>query len=87
MTQIGLDLGAPAARAALEDVSVVQEPVEQRCDRGVVAEELAPVVLGVGVPEAFPLIGSSITSRRSSDYFPSFGVSPSTCISKCSFLL
>jgi len=40
VTQIGLDLGAPAARAALEDVGVVQEPVEESSHGGVVAEEL-----------------------------------------------
>jgi hypothetical protein len=35
-------------------VGVVQEPVEQRCDGGIVAEELAPVVgrLDVRIVEA-----------------------------------
>ena len=33
--------GAPAARPALEHVGVMQEPVEQRGDRGGVAEELS----------------------------------------------
>ena len=40
----GLDLRVPAARAALEDVGVVQEPVEECDDGRVVAEQLAPVV-------------------------------------------
>jgi hypothetical protein len=34
---------APAARAAREDVGVVEEPIEQRGDGGGVAEHLAPV--------------------------------------------
>src|SRR5580765_2565930 len=38
------ELGAPALGSALEDVSVVQQTIEQRADRGVVAELLAPVV-------------------------------------------
>ena len=35
--------GAPAARAALEDVPVVQEAIEHGGDRRRVAEQLAPV--------------------------------------------
>ena len=45
-TQVGVDLGPPAARSALEDVGVVQEAIEQRGDGGGVAEQLAPVVDG-----------------------------------------
>jgi hypothetical protein len=37
-----LDLRAPAARAAFEHVRVVQQPIEQRGDRGGVAEQLPP---------------------------------------------
>ena len=44
--QVGLDFGAPAARAALEDVRVMEQPIEERGDGGGVAEELAPVVDG-----------------------------------------
>ena len=36
--------GAPAARPALEHVRVMQKPVEQRGDRGGVAEQLSPLV-------------------------------------------
>jgi hypothetical protein len=28
LTQVGVELGAPAARAALEDISVMEEPVQ-----------------------------------------------------------
>ena len=42
--QIGVELGTPTARAALEHVSVVEQAVEQRRDRGSVPEELSPVV-------------------------------------------
>ena len=44
--QICVDLGAPAPRAALEDVGVVEQAVEHRGDGGGVAEELAPVLDG-----------------------------------------
>ena len=37
-----LDLGAPAARPALEHVRVMEQAVEQRGDGGGVAEELSP---------------------------------------------
>ena len=42
--QGGPDPGAPAAGPALEHVCVMQEPVEQRGDRGGVPEELSPLV-------------------------------------------
>jgi hypothetical protein len=44
LADVGVDLGAPAARTALEDVSMVKQTVEERGDRGGVAEKLAPVV-------------------------------------------
>ncbi len=43
--------GAPASRPALEHVCVMQEPVEQRGDRGGVAEELAPLVDRASPPD------------------------------------
>jgi hypothetical protein len=36
-------LGAPASGAALEDVAVMQEPVEHGRDGGGIAEQLAPI--------------------------------------------
>ena len=44
--QIGLGFRAPASRAALENVGMVEESVEQSGDGGVVAEEFAPVIDG-----------------------------------------
>jgi hypothetical protein len=44
--QVSVSLGAPAPRAALEDVGVVQEPVEKSRHGGGVSEELSPVVDG-----------------------------------------
>ena len=41
-----LDLGAPAARPALEHVRVMEQTVEQRGDSGGVAEQLTPVLDG-----------------------------------------
>ena len=46
LTQVGLDLGAPAARPALEDVGMVQQAVEQRGDGRGIAQQLPPVVDG-----------------------------------------
>ena len=40
----GSGLGAPTARAALEQVSVVEQPVEHGADGGGIAEQLAPVL-------------------------------------------
>ena len=45
-SQIGGEFGAPAARATFQDVRVMQEAVEERGDRGGVAEEFAPVIDG-----------------------------------------
>src|SRR5712691_5630396 len=42
--QVGLDLGAPAPRSALENVRVMEQPIEERGDGGRVAEQLPPVV-------------------------------------------
>ena len=42
--QVGVDFGAPASGSTLEDVRVMEQPIEQRGDRGGVAEQLAPVV-------------------------------------------
>jgi hypothetical protein len=42
--KIGLQFGAPAPGAAFEDVGVMQEPIEERRDRGGVSEELPPVI-------------------------------------------
>jgi len=42
--QIGLGFRAPAPRAALKDVRMMQEAIEQRGDGGVVTEQLPPVV-------------------------------------------
>ena len=42
--QVGVDLGAPAARSALEDMRVMEQPIEQRGDRRGVTEQLAPVI-------------------------------------------
>ena len=42
--QIGVQLGAPASGAALENVRMVQQPIEERRHRGGVAEEFAPVI-------------------------------------------
>ena len=44
--QIGLSLGSPAPRAALDDVGVMEESVEQRGDGGVIPEEFSPVIDG-----------------------------------------
>jgi hypothetical protein len=46
LAQVGVSLGTPAAWTALEDVSVVEEAVEERGDRRGVAEELSPVIDG-----------------------------------------
>jgi hypothetical protein len=45
-TQICVEFGAPAPGAALEDVGVVEETIEECGDGGGVAEELAPVLDG-----------------------------------------
>ena len=37
-------LGAPASRAALEHVAVMQQAIEHGADRGDIAEQLAPVL-------------------------------------------
>ncbi len=42
--QVGLDLGTPAPRSALEDVRVMEQPIEERGDGGRVAEQLPPIV-------------------------------------------
>jgi hypothetical protein len=42
--QVGVDLGAPAARPALEHVGMMQQPIEQGRHGGRVTEQLAPVV-------------------------------------------
>ena len=42
--QIGLGFRAPAPRAALKDVRMMQEAIQQRGDGGVVTEQLPPVV-------------------------------------------
>ena len=47
-TQICVDFGAPAPGAALEDVGVVEETIEESGDGGGVAEELAPYSSKVG---------------------------------------
>src|SRR6476660_4717741 len=44
--QVSLDLRAPAARSAFEHVRMMEQPIEQRGDRGGVAEQLSPVVDG-----------------------------------------
>ena len=46
LTQIGMDLRAPAARSALEHMGVMEQPIEQRGDRRGVAEQLAPIIDG-----------------------------------------
>jgi hypothetical protein len=38
-TQAGLDLGAPAAWAALQHVRVMEQPIKQRRDSGGVVEQ------------------------------------------------
>ena len=43
---LALEAGAPAARAAREDVGVVEQAIEHRGDGGGVAEQLAPVLDG-----------------------------------------
>jgi hypothetical protein len=42
--QVGLDLGAPAPRAAFEDVRVMEQPIEERGDGRGVAQQLPPIV-------------------------------------------
>ena len=42
--QVGLDLGAPAARAAFEHVSMVQQPIEERRDGRGVPKQFSPIV-------------------------------------------
>jgi acid phosphatase family membrane protein YuiD len=37
-------LGSPAARAALENVSVMQQAVQHRGDSGAVAQQFSPVI-------------------------------------------
>ena len=44
--QVGVDLGAPAPRAAFEDVRVMEQPIEERRDGGGIAQQLPPVVDG-----------------------------------------
>ena len=38
--------GAPTPRAALENVAMVEKPVEHRADRGGITQQLSPVVHG-----------------------------------------
>ena len=63
---------APAARAAREDVRVVQQPIEQRGHGGRVAEEPTPVLDGaVEVMKRFSgpvvLLAEALTPRSSAD--------------------
>ena len=51
-----MEAGAPAARAAGEDVRVVEQPIEQRGHGGGIAEELAPILDG-------PVRGDSVESN------------------------
>ena len=44
--QVGGDPGPPDAWAALDDVCVMQEPIDQGRDGGGIAEQLAPLVHG-----------------------------------------
>ena len=44
--QVGVDFGAPAAWPTFEHMCVMEEAIEERGDRGGVAEQFAPVVDG-----------------------------------------
>jgi hypothetical protein len=46
LPQVGLTLRAPAPRTALQDVSVMQKPVEEGRHGGSISQELAPVIDG-----------------------------------------
>ena len=41
-----LSFGAPASRTALEDVAVMEKPIEHRGDSGGITQEFAPVFNG-----------------------------------------
>ena len=75
--QIDLSLGAPAPGAALEDVGVVEEAVEQSGDGGIVAEEFPPIVQrSVGRNQAAFFRGVSIQDDFNQIIGGPFGFTP-----------